>query len=331
METKILSPMELKQAVEFLRDGELVAFPTETVYGLGADATNEAAVKKVYQAKGRPSDNPLIVTVSDVSMVETFAENIPADAKKLMDNFWPGPLTILLKVKPDTLPQVVTGGLDTVAFRNPDHQLTLDLISSLNRPIVGPSANTSTKPSPTSAQHVNHDLNGKIAAIIDGGMTSVGLESTIVDLTVSPYAILRPGEITAEAISRVLEKPVVGGNHVVSAGETPKAPGMKYRHYAPKNDVVIVDSDADFSKIPVNDNQVAVVSLQSVIDRIKPRHSFSLGQDVTSASHHLFEALRYFDEQENIKTIYVQGFSDGDLAEAYMNRLEKSAAGKHFG
>ncbi len=196
METKIFNSNEIEQAVKHLEAGELIAFPTETVYGLGADATNAVAVAKVYEAKGRPSDNPLIVTVADEAMMAQYALEIPLKAQQLIDAYWPGPLTILLNVKPNTLPTVVTGGLKTAAFRNPADELTRQLIEKLGRPIVGPSANTSTKPSPTTANHVYHDLRGKIAGIVDGGTTEIGLESTIVDLTVDPAVILRPGQIT---------------------------------------------------------------------------------------------------------------------------------------
>lgn len=195
METQILKKDQIDQAVEFLKNGELVAFPTETVYGLGAIATKEESVKNVYKAKGRPSDNPLIVTVSDEDMMKQYAKFIPERAEKLIKHFWPGPLTLLLLVKEGSLPTAVTGGLKTAAFRCPDDELTHELISKLGYPIVGPSANTSTKPSPTTAEHVYHDLKGKISAIIDGGATEVGLESTIIDLSVETPIVLRPNHL----------------------------------------------------------------------------------------------------------------------------------------
>ncbi len=203
METKIFNKDQIPEAVELLKKGELVAFPTETVYGLGALATNEKAVKGVYQAKGRPSDNPLIVTVSDEEMMSRFVSEVPERAKKLIKHFWPGPLTIILNVKKGTLPDAVTGGLPTAAFRCPKDDLTHELIAKLDNPIVGPSANTSTKPSPTTAEHVYHDLKGKIAGIIDNGPTAIGLESTIVDLSVDKPIVLRPGEVTPQEISQV--------------------------------------------------------------------------------------------------------------------------------
>lgn len=331
METKIFQQDQIDEAVKLLGAGELVAFPTETVYGLGAIATNEKAVKSVYAAKGRPSDNPLIVTVSDEAMVSDYAKEIPERAQKLMKHFWPGPLTILLFVKPNALPKAVTGGLDTVAFRCPDDKLTHDLISKLGYPIVGPSANTSTKPSPTTAQHVYHDLNGKIAGIIDGGPTRVGLESTIIDLSVETPVVLRPGEITPQELSKVLgEKVLINSGQVEDQG-VPKAPGMKYRHYAPSEPVIIVDDTSDFAKIEFNEH-TGVAALDSVLVglNVPEQNKFSLGKNLVDADHNLFGALRYFDDKQSIDQIYVQGFSGSEATLAYMNRLNKAAAENHF-
>ena len=240
METKVYTPEEIPAAAALLTAGQLVAFPTETVYGLGADATNVDAVKQVYLAKGRPSDNPLIVHVADVETVERFAQPLSEAAKKLIKAFWPGPLTMIFKLKPDALAPEVTGGLQTAAFRNPDNEATLALIRAAGTPIVGPSANTSGKPSPTTAQHVLHDLRGKIAGILDDGPTKVGVESTVLDLSTDKPAILRPGAVTPEAIERVIGMPVQTELHHVGAKEVPKAPGMKYKHYAPKADLTLV-------------------------------------------------------------------------------------------
>ena len=331
METKIFQQDQIDEAVKLLGAGELVAFPTETVYGLGAIATNEKAVKGVYAAKGRPSDNPLIVTVSDEAMVSDYAKEIPERAQKLMKHFWPGPLTILLFVKPNALPKAVTGGLDTVAFRCPDDKLTHDLISKLGYPIVGPSANTSTKPSPTTAQHVYHDLNGKIAGIIDGGPTRVGLESTIIDLSVETPVVLRPGEITPQELSEVLgEKVLINSGQVEDQG-VPKAPGMKYRHYAPSEPVIIVDDTSDFAKIEFNEH-TGVAALDSVLVglNVSDQNKYSLGKNLVDADHNLFGALRYFDDKQSIDQIYVQGFSGSEATLAYMNRLNKAAAENHF-
>lgn len=331
METKIFQQDQIDEAVKLLGAGELVAFPTETVYGLGAIATNEKAVKGVYAAKGRPSDNPLIVTVSDEAMVSDYAKEIPERAQKLMKHFWPGPLTILLFVKPNALPKAVTGGLDTVAFRCPDDKLTHDLISKLGYPIVGPSANTSTKPSPTTAQHVYHDLNGKIAGIIDGGPTRVGLESTIIDLSVETPVVLRPGEITPQELSEVLDEKVLINSGQVEDQGVPKAPGMKYRHYAPSEPVIIVDDTSDFAKIEFNEH-TGVAALDSVLVglNVPEQNKYSLGKSLVDADHNLFGALRYFDDKQSIDQIYVQGFSGSEATLAYMNRLNKAAAENHF-
>lgn len=329
METKIFNKNQISDAVELLKKGELVAFPTETVYGLGALATNEAAVKNVYAAKGRPSDNPLIVTVSDAEMMSRFVDKVPERAKKLIKHFWPGPLTLILFVKKGSLPDAVTGGLPTAAFRCPNDELTHELISQLGDPIVGPSANTSTKPSPTTAQHVYHDLKGRIAGIIDNGPTEIGLESTIVDLSVDTPIVLRPGEVTPEEISQVLGEEVLMNKGTTKTKGVPKAPGMKYRHYAPSAPVYIVDSETDFQQIPLGP-EIGVAALDEVLDKIDSENKFSLGKTIDEAAHNLFAALRYFDNRPEIKEIYVQGFSKGAISAAYMNRLNKSAAGHHF-
>ncbi|WP_251717726.1 L-threonylcarbamoyladenylate synthase [Lactobacillus agrestimuris] len=331
METKIFSKDQIDDAVELLAKGELVAFPTETVYGLGAIATNEKSVKGVYAAKGRPSDNPLIVTVSGEEMMRKYALEVPEKAEKLIKHFWPGPLTILLFVKPGSLPDAVTGGLKTVAFRCPDDQLTHDLIAKLGYPIVGPSANTSTKPSPTTAEHVYHDLKGKIAGIIDGGATRVGLESTIIDLSVDTPIVLRPGEITPEELSEVLGEKVLINTGKVSDKQIPKAPGMKYRHYAPSAPVVVVDDVADFPQIDFDKN-TGVMALHDQLAKIDlpTENKFDLGKNLVDADHNLFGGLRYFDDKKDIKQIFVQGFNEGENSLAYMNRLNKAAAGHHF-
>ena len=330
METKIFKREQLDEAVRLLGEGELVAFPTETVYGLGALATRDDSVKKVYAAKGRPSDNPLIVTVADEAMMRPYAKEVPERAEKLIKHFWPGPLTILLLAKEGALPESVTGGLPTVAFRCPDDQLTHDLIAKLGYPIVGPSANTSTKPSPTTAQHVYHDLKGKIAGIVDGGETEVGLESTIVDLSVNPAVVLRPGKITPEEISHVLGEEVLINRGQVSDKDVPKAPGMKYRHYAPSAQVYVVDQVATFAKLDL-DASCGVMATIDLLEKlpVPEENKFNLGKNLTEADHNLFAGLRYFDDRLEIKTIYVEGFDQGEESLAYMNRLNKAAGGHH--
>ncbi|KRM43403.1 threonylcarbamoyl-AMP synthase [Lentilactobacillus parafarraginis] len=337
METRILKADQVKQAAEFIKKGELVAFPTETVYGLGADATNEAAVRQVYAAKGRPSDNPLIVTVSSVEMVEKYVDHLSEDAHRLIKAFWPGSLTMIFKLKPNALSKAVTGGLDTAAFRFPDNQLTLSLISEAGVPIVGPSANTSGKPSPTTAQHVYHDLKGKIAAILDDGPTTVGVESTILDMSVDQPAVLRPGAVTEDDIEAVLKRQVNDERHHVNADQAPKAPGMKYKHYAPSAQVYIVDPDdqwTDVAKwIEAHPQPIGVMAFQNTIEAIDwPMNAqiLTLGSNSRTASRDLFADLREFDNHPEIKIIFTQGLIPTGIGEAYMNRLNKSAGQMHF-
>lgn len=332
--TERLDRTQISQAADFIKQGKLVAFPTETVYGLGADATNPKAVKQVYQAKGRPSDNPLIVHVHSFEQVKAYAV-VPDDAVKLVTKFWPGPLTLILPIKNGALDPCVTGGLKTAAFRMPNNQVTLDLIKAAGVPLVGPSANTSGKPSPTTADHVLHDLDGKIAAVLDDGPTKVGVESTVLDMSVVPAVILRPGAITRDQLLTVLSA-VLDNKHHVAQDEVPKAPGMKYRHYAPEADVIIVRNDQDFAAAikwaQTQNTEVGLLATDAVLmaqDQIRFKAQFSLGDSVVTASQHLFDGLRYFDLHPEVKIILAQGFEPKALGVAYMNRLEK-AAGSHY-
>lgn len=325
----------MAQAAAFIKAGQLVAFPTETVYGLGADATNPTAVKQVYAAKGRPSDNPLIVTVSGPEQVAQYAAGITPKVQALFDRFWPGPLTLVLPVKPGTLSKEVTGGLRTAAFRNPADKLTRELIEQAGVPMVGPSANTSGKPSPTTADHVLHDLTGKIAAVLDDGQTKVGVESTIVDMSVVPPVILRPGAVSIHDLEPIIGKVLIN-SHKVGANEVPKAPGMKYKHYAPNAQVVIVRDPADFAKAidwAEGKGPVGLLATDAVLekqDAVRFKSQYSLGDDVDSATHRLFAGLRYFDLNPEIKIILAQGFTPDGLGLAYMNRLEKAAGLQYF-
>ena len=323
---------DIPEAAAALKRGELVAFPTETVYGLGADATNVTAVGKVYAAKGRPSDNPLIVTVADADMVGQYAAIIPL-AAKLMEAFWPGPLTIILNILPGRLSMKVTGGLQTAAFRNPDNALTRKLIATAGVPIVGPSANTSGKPSPTTADHVLHDLDGKIVGVLDDGPTQVGVESAIIDLTVTPPAILRPGAIGPDELEPLIGHVDTAAHHV-GQNEAPKAPGMKYKHYAPAAQVVVVDDPAQFSAAVAWAKQTGQVFGLLATDAILAQYptipSYSLGKDVQSAAHALFAGLRWFDLHPDVTLVLAQAFSKTELSAAYMNRLLKSAGDMHF-
>ena len=334
MDTEILKSTQIQEAADFLAKGQLVAFPTETVYGLGADATRPDVVKDVYAAKGRPSDNPLIVHVCGPEMVWEYADNSYKPlATKLMDAFWPGPLTIIMPIQPGKLSKAVTGGLTTAAFRMPNNQATLDLIKTFGKPIVGPSANTSGKPSPTLAKHVYHDLHGKIAAILDDGPTKLGVESTVIDLSVDVPTILRPGMIDSDDLLKVIDN-VNSDHHKVTATEVPKAPGMKYKHYAPSAQVIIVDDINDFSKAiaeyVAKDVPMGVMATDEILKEVPEGiETFSLGKDVLSASRELFAGLRQLDS-DHVEYILAQGFPDEGHGAAYSNRLNKSAGNTHY-
>lgn len=326
---------DLQQAAAMIKKGQVVAFPTETVYGLGADATNESAVKKVFAAKHRPADNPLIVTVASVEMVQRFVAEIPAKAQQLIDAFWPGSLTIIMTYIPGKLSPIVTGGLATVAFRLPASQVTREVIALADTPIVGPSANTSGKPSPTTAQHVWHDMKGKIAGIIDDGATSVGVESTVIDMTTEIATILRPGAVTQDELEAVIGT-VNSEQRKVGVHETPKAPGMKYRHYAPDVPVYMVTDENWQQAIIWAQQQLEPVGIMATDGIIKAHHLagmdyvWSLGEDVAAANAKLFAGLRYFDDRKEITTILVQRFADEGVGLAYNNRLGKAASGQFW-
>ena len=242
METRIFSKKDVEEAAQILKAGGLVAFPTETVYGLGGNGLDKEAARKIYAAKGRPSDNPLILHVSKMEEVYPLVESVPEKAKRLMESFWPGPLTLILK-KSKIVPLESTGGLDTVALRCPDNGVTLELIERAGLPVAGPSANLSGSPSPTEASHVYHDLAGRIEGILDDGAVGIGVESTILDMSTDRPTLLRPGAITLEDLTEVLgEKPEIDPTLLgkkMEDGFIPKAPGMKYRHYAPKAEMVL--------------------------------------------------------------------------------------------
>ena len=332
METKVFKPSAVDQAAALIAAGQLVAFPTETVYGLGADATNVAAVKQVYQAKGRPSDNPLIVHVAEVATVERFAKPLSINAKRLIKAFWPGPLTMIFNLKPDALAPEVTGGLTTAAFRNPANAATIALIKAAKTPIVGPSANTSGKPSPTTAQHVLHDLDGKIAGILDDGATKVGVESTVLDLSGDQPAILRPGAVTAEAIEAVIDEPVLTEQHHVGVTEVPKAPGMKYRHYAPKAPVTVITGTPGASAAYIAAHLTkhsGVICFDEYAPLFEGHTIHRLGPagDKLAQAQHVFDALRTFDGTD-VTEIFAQCPDEGGLGLAVGNRLKK-AAGFH--
>ena len=327
----------MEQAGKLIAEGELVAFPTETVYGLGGDALDPDASRKIYAAKGRPSDNPLIVHIADFDDMKRVAREVPEQAKKLADAFWPGPLTMIVW-KSDAVPEATTGGMQTVAVRMPNHPVALELIRRSGCLIAAPSANTSGRPSPTEAQHVAEDLSGKIAMILDGGPVGIGIESTIIDLTEEKPMILRPGYITPEMLSEVLQEEVVIDPGIIAADDTrkPKAPGMKYRHYAPKADMIIVDGQQQRVVKQINllveekkkqGEKTAVIATDETRDQYDADVVLSMGsrQDEDSIAQHLYKILRECDELE-VGAIFSESFSTPRIGQAIMNRLLKAAA-----
>lgn len=325
-----ISRQNIGQASQLLAQGEVVAFPTETVYGLGADARNEEAVAKIFKAKGRPGDNPLIVHLYDKNQVKLFTDQVPSKASQLMDAFWPGPLTIILNHTTGLAAQNVTAGQTTIGLRMPSHPVAIDLLKDSQIPLAAPSANTSGKPSPTSAQHVGHDLDGKIAGIVEGGETGVGLESTVIDLTdESVPTILRPGGVSKEELEDVIGY-VDLADTLEDASDKPKAPGMKYRHYSPDKPVYIVKDNWEQTVIKLlkSNEKIGILASDKILSQFadKEIQSFSLGKedDVQSASHLLYSGLRYFDDSP-VTVILAQAFPKVGLGVAYMNRLEKAA------
>ncbi|MGM0125750.1 Sua5/YciO/YrdC/YwlC family tRNA threonylcarbamoyl adenosine modification protein [Enterococcus sp. AZ194] len=338
MDTKIYQAHELAEAAEQIVAGELVAFPTETVYGLGANALLADSVQKVFEVKGRPSDNPLIIHVADFSQVKEYVDNFHPLTEKIVENFWPGPLTLIFQIRKGAIPLVATGGLSTAAFRMPDNKKTLDFIKLAGVPIVGPSANTSGKPSPTTAQHVYHDLHGKIAGILDDGATQIGVESTVLnlsDLNKAPM-ILRPGAVTKEALEEVLQSTVEIDGHLIKEGEIPKSPGMKYKHYSPDTQVMMVHPEDWPEAIQWSRDQRLKIGLLASPDVLKEwgqtiKETFSYDNNsIEAATRGLFAGLRALDEGADVDLIFAQAFPEEGLGIAYMNRLKKAAAQKFF-
>ena len=325
----------IRRAGEILKRGGLVAFPTETVYGLGANALDEKAAAKIYGAKGRPSDNPLIVHIADWEAIYKIAVDIPKEAKLLADAFWPGPLTMVLK-KSDAVPLTTTGGLPTVAVRMPNHEIARALIRSGGGYVAAPSANTSGRPSPTKAEHVAEDMDGVIDMIIDGGDSHIGLESTIVDLTEGTPTILRPGYINQQMLEDVLGC-VETDRALTSEDENirPKAPGMKYRHYAPKAELFIVEGEEQNVREKMNrliEENKAAGRKAGVICTDESSSCYhggivkSIGSraDEITIAQHLYSILRDFDEMD-VSVIYSESFDTPQMGQAIMNRLIKAA------
>lgn len=343
METKIIKIDENKidtslidEAASIIKSGGIVAFPTETVYGLGANGLDEEAVKNIYKAKGRPSDNPLILHISEIDQLDPLVEEIPDLAYACMEKFWPGPLTIIFK-KSAAIPNIITAGLDTVAIRMPDHKIASELISKAKVPIAAPSANLSGKPSPTKGSHVVEDMMGKIEMIIDGGNTGVGLESTVLDLSTEIPTILRPGGITLEDLTNVIHNVVQDGS-ITNKEEIPKSPGQKYRHYAPNAEMILYTGDLEKIVKKINSDAKYLIDEGKnvgIMATEETKDNYTLGQVFVSGSrekretiaHNLFDVLRSFDEA-NVDIILAEGISLDNIGMAIMNRMVKAASGK---
>ena len=328
----------IRKAGEIIRAGGLVAFPTETVYGLGGDALNPEASGKIYAAKGRPSDNPLIVHICKLDDITKIVADFPMKAKKLAEEFWPGPLTMVLP-KADIVPKQTTGGLDTVAVRMPVDPTALAFIEAAGGYVAAPSANISGRPSPTEAGYVIEDMNGRIEMILDDGAVEIGLESTIVDLTAEVPMLLRPGFITLPMLEAVLgqvdvDRTILDGDCL----DKPKAPGMKYKHYAPKGELTIVTGQEDkvvdvinalFDKAEAQGEKVGVIATDETKDFYRAHSIKSVGMrsDEVSIAKNLYRILREFDD-EGITLIYSESFVSGGIGQAVMNRLLKAAGHK---
>jgi len=323
------------QAGEIIKQGGLVAFPTETVYGLGGDALNPDSSRKIYAAKGRPSDNPLIIHICRLEDIYKIVSDFPEKAKQLADEFWPGPLTMVLP-KAEAVPKETTGGLNTVAVRMPVDPIALSFIEAAGGYVAAPSANVSGRPSPTSSRYVEEDMCGRIDMIIDGGDVEIGLESTIVDLTGDTPMLLRPGSITLEMLEGVLGKVAVDPTIMEGnmAGR-PKAPGMKYKHYAPKGELLIVAGESGKVIRRINElaeaamergEKTGIIGTEENIPFYQGNSIKSVGRkdDEVSIAKHLYRILREFDD-EGITRIYSESFSTGGIGQAIMNRLLKAA------
>jgi len=324
---------QVVDAANFLRDNEVVALPTETVYGLGGNAKSDAAVEKIFAAKGRPSDNPLIIHIADKNQLKAFVAEVPEKAERLIEAFWPGPLTIIFKRIEGVLSETATAGLATVAVRMPDHPVALALLKSCGLPIAAPSANSSGKPSPTTAEHVLDDLNGKIAGVIDGGATGIGVESTVVDCTETIPVILRPGGVTKEQLESI-----VGSVHVDAAltdeAARPKAPGMKYRHYAPNAPLFMVSGTTKFLQGLVEEKRqeglrVGVLTTEENARLFEADVVLTCGKraELETVAAALYDTLRRFN-LEKVDVIYSEVFPNTGVGHAIMNRLQKAAGNK---
>lgn len=321
---------QIAQAADLLIKNEVVAFPTETVYGLGGNAENSEAVGKIFAAKGRPSDNPLIIHIAEEQQLYDFVEDISDGARLLMKEFWPGPLTLIFKRKEGKLSDLATAGLSTVAVRMPDHPVALAILKECGLPIAAPSANRSGKPSPTTAEHVWEDLNGEIAGIVDGGATGVGVESTVLDCTEAVPLILRPGAVTKEQLEAVIGEVSIDAA-LADATQAPKSPGMKYRHYAPDAPLYLVEGSREFIQSLVDKQKakghiVGVLTTEENQSFYQADYIIPCGQreHLDTVAAYLYEALRTFNTTQ-ADIIYSEMFPNEGVGVAIMNRLMKAA------
>ena len=329
MKTQIYAPTEenLEKCAKLLKDGVIVAFPTETVYGLGGNALLPESVKKIYQAKGRPSDNPLIVHIAKKEQVYALASSVPKLAEVIIEKFMPGPITVVLPKK-QIVPDIVTGGLNTVALRIPENEIARKLIEKADCPVCAPSANTSTRPSPTTANHVFSDLDGKIDAIIDGGECKVGVESTVIGFDGEKPRLLRAGGTPLEALEKE-----IGKIEVVKSSKVALCPGMKYKHYSPTAEVVVCDEKVILSAYDeaVNDGKRAVIiGLEELLKKTGERNFWSVGKTTSDYAKKLFAYLRKCDD-EKLDIAFCQAVDETGLGGSVMNRLEKASGGKKLG
>lgn len=333
---KLRGSAEIQRAARDVQAGKLVAFPTETVYGLGANATLEEAVRSIFEAKGRPQDNPLIIHIGEKHQLEEYAKAIPSKARKLVDHFWPGPLTLILTHK-GNIATTVTAGLETVGIRMPDHPVAQALLQVANVPIAAPSANISGRPSPTEAKHVWEDLHGRIHTLLDAGQTGMGVESTIVDMTQEVPVILRPGGVTIEQIEEVIGKVEMAPN-LTRETLVPIAPGMKYTHYAPKGEMFLVKGDEQSVRSYINGQayklqqegkKVGILTTEENAVKYDAAVVLCCGKraDPKSVAQKLYAILRTFDVYE-VEYIFSETFPEEGLFLSVMNRLEKAAGGR---
>jgi len=322
---------KIRQAAKIIKSGNLVAFPTETVYGLGANALDSKSVKKIFIAKGRPSDNPLIIHISDIADLKMLVDYIPNTAHELINKFWPGPLTLVLK-KSKRVPKITTGGINTVAVRMPKNKIAQALIRETGVPIAAPSANISGRPSPTTSEHVSNDLDGRISMIIDGGKTKIGIESTVIDLSRKTPMLLRPGGVTLEELQCIIGKiaihPTIQERKTKSVH---RSPGMKYRHYSPNAKIILIEGTKDkvknkilhlLSQFKKQGKKVGIMT--AVNTRYKSNMTVFLGNNLDVIAADLFKTFREFDTKK-IDIVLVQGISRKGLGLGIMNRLGKAA------